>query len=372
MNIDVLDRLTLNRALLARQSLLQRERSSAEQTIERLVGMQSQKPEDPYIGLWTRLADFRHEELGELIADRRAVRASLIRATIHLVTARDYVRIRPVLYPVFERSVYSNADRKRELEGVDTAAVLATGRTLMEEEPLTQAELRDLLAPEWPNRDATALAFVNRMLHPLVHVPPRGIWGENGPVAMTTAENWLGERVSSTADSGMVDELVLRYLAAFGPATAADARTWSGLPGLGDVMERLRPQLRTFRDTDGRELFDVPDAPLPDSDIHAPPRFLPEFDNALLSHADRSRILPPEHRQRVISERSAKGTVLIDGFVSGFWRLERTRDAATLRIEPFESPSGEQRAALSEEGNRLLAFAASDAAEREIEFTDVE
>ncbi|MFH5801494.1 winged helix DNA-binding domain-containing protein [Haladaptatus sp. CMAA 1911] len=236
MTTDILNRRTLNRALLARQSLLRRERLSAEQAIERLVGMRSQKPEDPYIGLWTRLLDFCHEELGKSLTDRRAVRASMMRATIHLVTARDYVRIRPVLHPVLERSVYSNADRKRKLDGVDTAAVLAVGQTLMEEAPLTQAELRDFLAPEWPNRDATALAFVNRMLHPLVHVPPRGIWGKNGPVAMTTAENWLGERVSSTTDSRMLDELVLRYFAAFDPATAADARTWSGISGLGDVV----------------------------------------------------------------------------------------------------------------------------------------
>jgi hypothetical protein len=210
------------------------------------------------------------------------------------------------------------------------------------------------------------------MLHPLVHVPPRGIWSENGPVAMTTAENWLGEQVSPAADSEMLDELVLRYLAAFGPATAADARTWSGLAGVGDVMERLRPQLRTFRDTDDRELFDVPDAPLPDRDIPVPPRFLPEFDNTLLSHADRSRILPMEHHQRVVSERSAKGTVLIDGFVTGFWHLERARDTVTLRIEPFESLSGRQYTSLSDEGSRLLAFAANAATEHEIEFTDVE
>ncbi len=372
MTTETLDRRALNRTLLDRQLLLDRHDLSATEVIERLVGLQAQKPDDPYISLWTRIANFRRDELAELVADHAVVRASLMRATIHLVTARDFIRLRPVVESVLEKAVYSNSTRKTELGGVDVDAVLADGRALLTEEPRTQAELRDLLEPEWPSHDAAALAFAVRMLVPTVHTPPRGIWGENGPVAMTTAEGWLGEAPGSDSTPELVDEMVLRYLAAFGPATVADVRTWSRLTGLRKVMERLRPQLRTFRDPEGRELFDVPDGPLPDPDIDAPPRFLPEFDNVLLSHADRTRIIPAEHRQRAITQYSAKGNLLVDGFAAGFWWIRRESDTTTLHVELFESVSDRERDALVGEGRRLLAFAADDATTREVEIEPLE
>jgi len=355
---NVLGRRALNRALLERQMLLRRRKLPAFEAIEHLVGMQAQEPDDPYVGLWTRLEGFRPDELARLIADRRVVRVSLMRATIHLVTARDCLRLRPVVQPVLERDVYPNATYGRErLAGLDMAAVLEAGRELLDEKPRTNAELRRLLGPRWPERDPAALAYAVRGLLPVVHVPPRGIWGESGLVAMTTVEAWLGRGVEPNREP---DEMILRYLAAFGPATVSDIRTWSRLTGLRAVAERLRPRLRTFRDERGRELFDVPDAPLPDSATPAPPRFLPRFDNALLSHADRTRIIADDHRRRIIASggMGSVGTVLVDGFVRGTWKTERTRGKGTLLIEPFGALSRKDRDVLAEEGERLLRFVA--------------
>lgn len=367
MSKTILDRRMLNRALLDRQLLLRRQELPATEAIEHLVGMQAQNPDEPYVGLWSRLDGFRHDELAALVTDREVVRASMMRATIHLVTTCDCLALRPVVQPVLERDVYrNNTYGKERLEGLDMDAVLAAGRERLEEEPRTAAELRDLLDSQWPDRDPAALAYAVRGLLPVVHVPPRGIWRESGPIAMTTVEDWLGESVDPDPER---DEMILRYLAAFGPATVADMRKWSGLQGLRDDLERLRSHLRTFADEDGRELFDLPDAPRPDPDTTAPPRFLPRFDNVLLSHADRSRIIPAEYRQRVIHDRSAKGRVLVDGFIAGFWSIKREGDEATLLIEPFESVSEPDRAALTDEGTRLLTFAAADAETQEIAFS---
>jgi hypothetical protein len=363
---DVLGRRALNRALLERQMLLGRWGLSAFDAIEYLVGMQAQVPTAPYVGLWTRLESFVADELSGLISDRRAVRASMMRATIHLISDRDFLALRPAVQPVLERDVYGNATYgKDHLEGMDVGAVLAAGRTLLEERPRTAAELRRLLGPRWPDRDPAALAYAVRGLLPLVHVPPRGRWGESGPVALTTAEVWLGR---SVAPDRAPDEAILRYLGAFGPATIADARTWSGLSGLREVFERLRPRLVVFRDERGRELFDVPGAPLPDPETPAPARFLPEFDNVLLSHADRSRIIADEHRGALSRDPHMRG-VLLDGFVRGTWKTERNREKATLVIEPFEPLMDEDRDALAEEGLCLLTFAASNAKTHAIEFT---
>lgn len=366
MTADMLDQRALNRTLLERQLLLRRREMPPTEAIERLGGIQAQHPTDPYIGLWSRLVDFHHDELAELIANRQAVRASMMRATIHLHTARDYLELRPVVQPILERAVYSIATRRETLNNVDMPAILAAGRTLLEDEPRTQADLREPLGSKWPDHDAAALAYAVRTMLPLIHIPPRGIWGKNGPVTLTTVENWLGE---VTASDSTPDEMIRRYLAAFGPATVADARTYSGLTGLRDVFERLRPELRTFTDENDRELFDLPDAALPDRDTHAPPRFLPELDNVLLSHDDRSRIIPPEHHQRVMDEYYARGTVLVDGFVAGFWDVQRHADGATLLIESFDPLSKQDRSAITNEGTQLLTFVTADADPREVQFT---
>jgi hypothetical protein len=353
---EVLGRRALNRALLERQGLLRRQDVPAIDMIEHLVGMQAQEPDDPYIGLWTRLGGFRAEELSGLISDRQAVRASLMRATIHLVSADDCLRLRPVVQPVLERDVYPNSTYGRErLAGLDMMALLEAGRELLDDKPRTNTELRSLLGARWPERDPAALAYAVRGLLPVVHIPPRGIWGESGPVALSTVETWIGRGVDSDREP---DEMVLRYLRAFGPATVSDVRTWSKLTGLRTVVELLRPRLRTFRDEHGRELFDVPDAPLPDADTPAPPRFLPRFDNALLSHADRGRIIGDEYRKRIIASggMGSVGTVLVDGLVRGTWKTERTRKKATLLIEPFEVLPKKYRDAVAVEGERLVRF----------------
>ena len=363
---DVLNRRALNRALLERQMLLRRRELSIPEAIEHLVGMQAQVPQAPYVGLWARLEGFDAEELSALISGRRAVRASMMRATIHLLTARDFLALRPTVQPVLERDVYRNATYgKDHLAGLAVEKVLAAGRTLLEERPRTAAELRRLLGPRWPERDAAALAYAVRGLLPVVHVPPRGLWGKSGPVALTTAEVWLGRSVTG----GGQDEAILRYLAAFGPATVADARTWSGLGGLREVFERLRTRLVTFHDERGRELFDVPGSPLPNPDTPAPPRFLPEFDNALLSHADRDRIIPEEHRAALFKDPLMRG-VLLDGFTCGTWKTERTRGKMTLVIEPFEPLPEEDRDAVAEEGERLVRFVGEGADEFEVRFVE--
>jgi hypothetical protein len=348
----------LNRALLDRQMLLGRQRISAEKAIERLVGMQAQVPNQPYIGLWTRLDGFHHSELASLINNRRAVRMTLMRATIHLVSARDGLALRPVLQPVMERGFRTGSPFGRRLAGVDIAAVLAAGRALLEDRPRTVDDLGKLLHPRWPDRDASSLAYAVRYLLPLVQIPPRGIWGEGGLPILATSEAWLGRPLESASSP---DKMVLRYLAAFGPATVNDIQAWSGLTRLREVTDRLARRLRTFRDENGKELLDVRGAPLPDLDTPAPPRFLPEFDNVLLGHADRTRIITQEHRKLVFLNASRMmGTVILDGWVGGRWKITRTRGSATLVVETFKRLAGKEKAALSAEGAELLSFSAAD------------
>jgi hypothetical protein len=363
---EVLGARALNRALLARQGLLRRWTIPPAEAVERLVGMQSQAPDPPYVGLWTRLENFLPEELARLVEERAVVRVALMRSTIHLVTARDCLALRPLLQPVIERSFRGGFGRR--LEGVDDAAMADAARALVEERPRTFAEIGAALGERWPDRDPSALAAAARTLLPLVQVPPRGLWRRSGPAAHTTAEAWLG-RLLDPAPA--LDAMVLRYLAAFGPATVADAQTWSGLTRLKEAVERLRPGLRVFRDERGRELLDLPDAPRPDPDTPAPARFMAEWDNVLLSHADRSRMVPEEHRARIFTVNGVMpATILLDGFVAGTWKLERRRGAATLRVAPFAPPSPDDEAALAAEGERLLDFAAADATTREVRIVE--
>jgi winged helix DNA-binding protein len=353
----LLTRRHLNRSLLARQMLLERTQRPVADAIEWLVGMQAQTPISPYVALWSRLEGFDSDDLSRLITDREAVRLGLMRGTIHLVTARDALVLRPVIQPVGEASFRSSPFAKA-LAGIDLDEVLAESRRLLDEKPRSAAELGALLAERWPGYDGPSLAYASRFLLALVQVPPRGLWGKTGLSRHTTLEAWTGRPMSASADP---EATVRRYLAAFGPATVADVRTWSWLTGLRDVVERLRPSLRTFRDEDGRELFDITDGLLADPDTPAPPRFLPDYDNIVLSHADRSRIVPGHVRQQVLWD---WGPMLVDGFVAGTWKIVRVKDAATLRVRTFADLGSNDATAVDDEGGRLLAFMAAGAEPR--------
>jgi hypothetical protein len=344
----------------------------AEEAIEHLVGMQAQNPLDPYVGLWSRLPDFDPGELARLISERNAVRAvAMMRTTIHLLSARDWLALRPVLQVVQERGFATGSPFGRNLAGLDVAEVVAVGRSLLDERPRTAAELAKLLKRRWPDRDASSLSYAVRYLVPLVQIPPRGIWGRGGPPVLATAEAWLGRTVGSDTAP---DQMILRYLAAFGPASVMDIQAWCWLTRLGPVVERYRPQLRTFRDDQGRELFDVPDGPLPDPQTPAPPRFLPQYDNLLLSHKDRSRVFADTTGWPVPADQIvqvfAGGSVLVDGFVQAGWRIDRDRQRgrATLVIRPLRPLSAADSTAVAEEGARLLAFSAADAVSHDVRF----
>jgi hypothetical protein len=361
---DVLDDRALNRALLARQLLLERSAMDAAAAIEHLVGLQAQSPQTPYPALWSRLDGFDPHELSRSIEDRRVVRIVVMRGTIHAVTARDALRLRPVVQPVLDAALGGRTGR--QLDGVPLDEVAAATRALLDTAPITHAALGTALAEIWPGRDPDALRRAGRVLVPMVQVPPRGLWRASGPAVHVAAESWLGRPFGP---AGPVDELVVRYLRAFGPATVADIATWSGLTGLAAVVGRLETGLRRFVDGQGRTLYDVTDGPRPDPATAAPPRFLPDFDNLWLAHADRTRIVPEIHRTRLIRTNASGCPVfLVDGFVAGAWRLQRARRETTLTIEPFQPLRPSDRDAVIAEGERLLRFLADDAPATQLRF----
>jgi Winged helix DNA-binding domain len=340
----------LNRTLLERQLLLRREEVPAAEMIERLVGMQAQEPRDPYVALWTRIAGFRPEELEGLIATREAVRMTLMRGTIHLFTARDALALRPPLAQVPERLFRSGSPFGRRLGDADVGEIVAAGRALVEEEPRTRAQLRTLLGERWPDRDAEAMAHAVSYLLPLVQIPPRGLWSRSGRATLATLEAWLGRPLDGDPAP---DRVVLRYLAAFGPASVKDIAAWSGLTGVREIVERLRDGLRTFRYEIGAELLDLPDAPLPDPDTPAPVRFLPQYDNVFLGHADRSRIGDPADRPRLgFGDGRFFSPLLVGGFLRAVWRVED----GDVVVKPARRLSKKDTTAVEAEGRRLAAF----------------
>ncbi|GAA1549071.1 winged helix DNA-binding domain-containing protein [Actinomadura kijaniata] len=362
---DALTLRDLNRATLARQMLLARERVGVVPAVERLGGMQAQEPRPPFLGLWSRVEGFAAADLLAALHDRAIVRATAMRGTLHLLATGDYAAFRRPLQPVLDAGLKALGDRAA---GLDTDRVPPVARELLAERPRTFTELRNLLQERFPDVDERALGFAVRMLLPLAMVPTRDRWGFPRTAEFTLAEEWTGVALRPGAEP---DGLVLRYLAAFGPASVADAQTWSGLRGLGEVFERLRPVLRTFRDENGRELFDLPDAPRPDPDTPAPARLLPEFDSLVLAHADRSRIVADTHRPALTTRNlRVRATFLWDGFVAGLWETERGRRAATLRLRPFAPLDGDAVAALTAEGEALLRFAEPDAAEHGVVVED--
>ncbi|MFF7066979.1 winged helix DNA-binding domain-containing protein [Streptomyces pseudovenezuelae] len=334
----------LNRATLDRQLLLRRSGLSAKAAVGHLLGLQAQNVKPPYHALAARLDGFTPEALSRLMADREVVRIVTMRSTIHTHTAEDCLTLRPLVQPARDREL---TNFRKGLDGVDLDRLAVLARELVEAEPRTMKQLREALLAEWPDADPQSLAIAARCKLPLVQVTPRGLWGSSGQVALTTAEHWLGRPAEPVPAP---DATVLRYLAAFGPASVKDMQTWAGLTRLREAFERLRPQLLTFRDENGVELFDLPDAPRPAEDTPAPPRLLPEFDNLLLSHADRTRVVPKEYWGRSWQGNQAYCTLLVDGFLAGVWRL--TADA--LVVEPFGRLTRAQREDVTAEGERML------------------
>ncbi|HVG64277.1 MAG TPA: winged helix DNA-binding domain-containing protein, partial [Hyalangium sp.] len=310
MPVQTLTRRELNRATLARQMLLTREKITAVRAIERLVGMQAQLARPPFVGLWTRLEKFKREDLIQLVQRRKVVRGSLMRGTLHLMSTKDYVQLRAAVQPALTAGMQSILrDRSQDL---DIDRLVAEGRKYFDEEPRTFEELRDHLRKRFPKGDERAMAYAVRMHLPLIQVPTDTEWGYPGAADFAVAESWLGEPLGSDMSPYA---LILRYLAAFGPATVSDAQTWSGLHALKLPFEELRPKLQTFQDERGRELFDLPKAPRPPEDTPAPVRFLPEYDNLILSHDDRTRFVAKEHRAAVfLPNLRVISTFLVDGF----------------------------------------------------------
>jgi hypothetical protein len=364
------DRLTLrqlNRATLARQHLLERVAMTAYDLVEQLVGLQAQEPRDPYVGLWSRLVDFDVTELETLLLDRRVVRLTVQRGTVHVVTADDCLVLRPLAQPVLAQQLRTHRDYGPRLRDVDLDAVMNEAADVLAV-PRSTRQLRAELAARFPQHDAAAMAFACRNLLPLIQVPPRGLWSRSGQVVGTTAPTWLGRDVDPAPS---VDGVILRYVAAFGPATVQDAATWSRYTGLREVFDRLGSKLRTYHDEDGREYFDVPDGPLPDPAAPAPVRFLPHYDNLLLSHKDRRRFMAedPTARSSIWMEQTGFiGSVLIDGLVAGMWRIDATKrpageppPPATLTVMTVRRLAEADAADVEREGARFLDFACPDA-----------
>lgn len=365
MPAPTLTRRDLNRATLARQMLLAREQTTVVHGIERLIALQAQLARPPFIGLWSRLAAFRREQLVQLAVRREVVRAPFLRGTLHLVSARDYLDLHPIIAPVLHAGMRSVL--RERADALDIARLVALARAYFDAEPRTMDELRDHLAELHADGDVRAMALAVRMHLPVVQVPAETPWGYPGTADFAPAASWLGKPLR---DGGAPQALVLRYLASFGPATATDVQTWSGLTRVKEVLHAMREQLCVFRDERGRELFDLPDAPRPPADTAAPARFLPDYDNLLLAHDDRTRVIADEHRPRIVMSANLRilPTFLVDGFVAGTWTIERKKATAALVLEPFEALGKAAREQLAEEGEALLRFMEEDAGAFEVRF----
>lgn len=352
----------LNRTTLARQMLLSRLPASAVETVSRLVGLQAQSAMAPFVGLWTRIEGLEREEVARLIEDKTILKATMMRGTLHLVTADDFLKFRATLQPVLDAALAGIL--KGRADGLDVPRLLNAAKPFLEESPRSFAEITKMAEKLLPGTDPGAMRYAVRMRLPLVQVPVAKAWSFPGNPKYAPAETWLGAKVPA---GDRFKELVLRYLSAFGPASAADLQTWSGFGR--ERMEELRPELTVYRDERGKELFDHPDLRIEDPDQPAPERFLPEFDNLLLSHADRTRVIAGEYRRKVyIPVLRVRSTILVDGFVAGTWKVEKAKGTATLLVEPFATLSRSSRNALSDEAEKLVRFAGYDIKRHEVKF----
>jgi hypothetical protein len=351
----------LNRALLARQFLLKRTAISPAVAIERLAGLQAQWSPAPYIGLWSRLARFAIADLERALDARTVVKATLMRGTLHLVSAKDY----PALCVATTRSRperWAPAQRRlADADGIHRATV-KYARTVRTREALaefltTQGVAADLATP--------VLWWLIASHGWLVHVPPSGTWTHRRSGDLIAADAWIkGAREPELLEA--VRTAVQRHLGAFGPATVDDISSWSSIrtPAIRIALQGLGSKVRTFTDPRGRVLYDVKSAPLPPADTEAPPRFLPKWDSTLLAYAppERVRILSEAHRKTVIGKNGdVAQTFLVDGMVAGTWSVGVRPQEAIVELQPFKKLARSDRAALAEEGERLARFVAPDA-----------
>ncbi|MGW0807681.1 winged helix DNA-binding domain-containing protein [Nonomuraea sp. NPDC002799] len=350
--MTVLDTRALNRATLARQLLLDPAHVPVLDAVAHLGGLQAQEPQEPFVGLWSRLRAFDPEVLSDLLIRRSVVRTHLMRRTVHLVTADDAVAWRARHDTMLRQRVLGNY--RRELDGIDLDELAAAGKAVMADgEPRSMTELVRALAERWPTSGPRALGeMLIAALVPVAQLPPRGLWRTRAGVRNVLLSSWLGREIDPPPSDGsdpVGQALVRRYLAAFGPAATADLRAWCGLAGLPAAVAAIREELVTFRDERGRTLFDLPDAPRPDPCTPAPVRFLPAFDNAILGYHDRSRIIDDAHRG--LSVAGAR-VVLVDGRVAATWSVT----ADTVLVTPLRRFSRADRAAVAEQGRELASF----------------
>ena len=370
----VLTRRELNRALLARQLLLERARVPVPNAIEQVGPLQAQWPPSPYIALWTRLEGFEREALAQALERREVVKATLMRRTLHLVSAEDYVAFVQVLREPWVSA--SSRQLAADGEPVDVGAVAERLAGSIGREPRTRAELFELLRPLAPpalepGRSWFFWSAVQAHAR-IVHAPASAMWRTSGSPSFLAGESWLGAPPVSLDDARA--RLIPRYLGAFGPATWGDLLSWSGLPGrdLRGGLEALEPELRRFRDEASRSLLDLAGAPLPDPDTPATARFLPKWDSALLAYAaaERTRIIPEQFRKTTIRVNGdVLPTFLVDGFVAGVWTIARKSGEAVLEVAPLGRLTKRDRGVLAEEGERLARFVQPQAKSYAVRFS---
>ena len=356
----------LNRATLARQMLLRRESTKPLLAMERLVALQAQWPRPPFVGLWSRVKGFERRDLRALLEGRQAVRATLLRGTLHVLSAKDYVTLRPAIQTALEAGMRSILRQRGTELPVDRLALQA--RDILAKGPLTFEDLRDLLKRAHPKADERAMGYAVRMALPLIMVPEGdSAWSFPAQSRFALADDWIGRTVP--LEPAAADPLVLRYLAAYGPASVRDMQAWSGLPALAETVERLRPRLATFRDETGREVFDLPQAPRPDAGAEAPVRFVPEYDNLIATRAD-ERFVAKAYRPRVfLSALRIAATVLVDGFVAGTWKVEVKKGRATVTIAPIAPFTARAKKEVATEAESLAAFQEPAAGSVEVRFS---
>jgi hypothetical protein len=285
--------------------------------LRHLVALQGQIHKSPYVALWARLQNFVPADLEALLKGRRVVRAPLLRVTLHVALAEDYLAIRPLIDSIALRGFRTN--HLKALKGADLEAIRLASRALLADAPLTPQELGRRLQAQWPEIGAIELSMAGRFLEPVVHPPPAGLWGATRPPALLLASSWLDGTGEMTPMR--LEDLALRYLAALGPASGNDFNAWTGLTGGAAVFEALRSRLVSFTGEDGRELFDLPDAPRPPETDPAPTRLLPDYDNVLVGHANRGRIASSAAFKGLWRANGLRPAFILDGFVGGSWKL---------------------------------------------------